>query len=1079
MPSPIRLNIARVLVLPFIAAVMLQPVNGQVSFNRDIRPIMSNTCFRCHGPDQSSRMVGMRLDLRDEAIKPRKNGTPIVPGKPEESLIIKRIFETDPARRMPPIAAHRDLTDAQKETVRRWIAEGAQYEGHWAYQPVHRPGVPQTGVNPIDAFVQAKLTQEGLTPAKEADKRTLIRRVTIDLTGLAPTPDAVENFIGDHSPYAYEILVDGLMNSPRYAEKQAMHWLDAVRYADTAGFHGDNPYPVWPYRDYVLRAFRDNKPFDEFTREQLAGDLLPNASTDQKIASAYNRLNRVSAEGGLQEKEYLAKYGADRVRTITMVWLASTVGCAECHDHKFDPIKAKDFYAMKAFFADVKESGMAIDGHGETGPESWGAKLDLPSVDQQRQLEELTRQLTTARQELDKKTKEKQDQQRNWEKAALAQYDNGELRWNFQHPVAAVAERSHLTIHDDLQIRTGSNLRVSLEPVTGLVVASGPDPDNDVYTVTLKPGPGTWKSIGLEMERDDSNPGVDIARGGLGVGLTEVEAEVFSGNTKSAKKLHFALACAGGSLSGYKNPTVDFSPVAAIDGNPATTWDVRGSGVSVMNPFASFQLAEPLATDANSTIVIRLRQQSQIRGSNIGRFRIALSRGTAWPDDQGLAALLDDGKPDPNAKTNWGLPQKVVAGLRVAEPMRNPVQNDAITIAFQSQDQELVLQLRRVAELEAVKRRLELDIPRVMVTEAAAPSETRVLPRGNWMDDTGDVVQPAIPGFLGKLDTGSRVATRLDLANWIVSPTNPLTARATVNRIWKDFFGIGISKSVEDFGSQGELPTNLDLLDWLASEFVHPEYNAEGTHDWDMKHIVRTIVTSRTYRQSSLSTPELDEKDPDNRFLARQSRYRVDAEVVHDLALQVSGLLVEKFGGPSVRPYEPAGYLAALNYPKREYYASHGEDLYRRGIYTFWQRTFLHPSLLAFDAPSREECTLTRVTSNTPLQALDLMNDPIYVEASRVFAERVLKNGGNAVGAQLNWAFRQALDRTPDDAEHKVLADLYTSSLAKFSRNRSAARELLQVGEFPRVPGLDDAKLAAMTSVTRVILNLHELINRD
>src|SRR5205809_1974918 len=428
------LNASRALIAGLVLTIAWALAeDAKVGFNRDIRPIMSDTCFRCHGPDKRSRMAGMRLDIRDEAIKATKSGSiPIVPGKPEQSAIIDRIFASDPARAMPPEYVHKELTAEQKETIRRWVAQGAEYEGHWAYVPVRRPPVPEAAGarslirNPIDAFIQSRLAREGLEPSPEADRRTLIRRVTLDVTGLPPTPQEVEAFVKDTSANAYEKVVDRLLASPRYAEKQAMHWLDAVRYADTCGFHGDNPFPAWPYRDYVLRAFRDNKPFDAFTREQLAGDLIPGASVEQRVASAYNRLTRTSAEGGLQPKEYLAKYGADRVRTLSAVWLGSTMGCAECHDHKFDPFAAKDFYAMKAFFADIKETGLVPD----RGAKAWGSVMQLPDAEQKLRMDTIVSRLDAEK----KKLEATPVGDAAWEKALLASYEAGNLAWKIQRP---------------------------------------------------------------------------------------------------------------------------------------------------------------------------------------------------------------------------------------------------------------------------------------------------------------------------------------------------------------------------------------------------------------------------------------------------------------------------------------------------------------------------------------------------------------------------------------------------------------------------------------------------------------------
>ena len=1025
----------------------------------------------------------MRLDIRDEALKPRQNGTPIVPGKPDASLVITRIFETNASRVMPPAAIHKELTDSQKNIIRTWIQQGAEYEGHWAYQPIERPTVPRiadrTPSNPVDAFVQTKLAQEGLTPSAEADRRTLIRRVTLDLTGLAPTPADVEAFVRDRSPNVYEKLVDRLMASPRYGEKQGMYWLDYVRYADTAGFHGDNPYPVWPYRDYVLHAFNDNKPFDDFTREQLAGDLLPNATIEQKIASAYNRLNRVSGEGGLQEKEYLAKYGADRVRTVSSVWMGSTLGCAECHNHRFDPFLAKDFYSMKAFFADVNETGLARDGGGRNGPEAWGVKLQLPTPLEKRQLAEIDTRIAAARQGLASKANDVTGQRRQWEQDVLGRYTRGELAWQFQRPISAAAERATLTVHDDLSVRVGSLLRFKQKAVTGLIVATGANPDTETYTLALKPGVGVWRSLGLEIDRDDTLPGGYVARGGIGVELSEIEAEYQASSGGPARRVGFVVAAGSGGARGFAGPADgDLSPIGAIDGDPSTSWSVSDFGTSSSNPFAAFQFAEPVETTADSTVVIRLKQLSATRRSTLGRFRLALSAGPAWPDDPLPGGTVEDTAFD-TAKEYLGLPDRLVQTLRTPEDQRVNRQNTIQTF-FQLSSRDLAPLVAEVGRLEAARARLEMGIERVLVSEAMPmPRETRILPRGNWMDDSGEVVEPAIPGFLGKLDTGGRRATRLDLANWFVSPSNPLTARAYVNRVWRQFFGTGLSNTLGDLGSQGEWPSHPALLDWLASEFMKPEFNAAGAHMWDMKHLVRTIVMSQTYRQSSLTTPQLDERDPGNRLLARQSRFRLDAEVVHDVALQASGLLVEKFGGPSVRPYEPDGYLAPLNYPRRSYSADHGDDLYRRGIYTFWQRTFLHPSLLAFDAPSREECILDRTSSDTPLQSLDLLNDPIYVEAARVFAEHVLKEGGPTLARQLTWGFNRAVGRPPETSELQALTALHAKSLARFTADPKSAAEFVQVGEKPVASNLAPAPLAAMETVTRVILNLHEVITRD
>lgn len=1048
-------------VLPFSAHVTAD--GPAVSFNRDIRPIFSDTCFRCHGPDKNARKAGLRLDIRDEALKKTRAGViPIVPGNPDESEIVRRIFSSDPAEAMPPESAHKTLTTRQKELIKRWVAEGAVYEGHWAYQPIVRPAVPTVDGpirNPIDSFIQARLASEGLSPAPEADRRTLIRRVALDLTGIPPTPREIAAFLDDKSPEAYEKLVDRLLASPRYAEKQAMHWLDAVRYADTAGFHGDNAFPAWPYRDYVLRAFRDNKPFDQFTREQLAGDLLPNASVEQKVASAYNRLNRVSAEGGVQPKEYLAKYAADRVRTTSSVWLGATMGCAECHDHKFDPFLSRDFYSMKAFFADVKETGLVPD----RGRNAWGSKLVLPTDEQKRLMDRLTRSIEQAQAELNAKADGLAARRNEWETRTLRDFEAGKLAWIFQRPISARATGgAEMAVYNDRMLTVtqyrGGNLVTEEIKGDGLIIVGGANPDNATYTVQFKPGAGEWTALGVEVVQDESLPANRVARGADRFVMTEVEVESKSAD-HAIQKLPFVLATTDGEGQWPENHAMN-----AIDGDSKTGWgfsfqDGRGA-------FIALRFSRRVKTDENTVITVRLHHDSELRRATIGRFRLALSSAEhSWPDVQAKTA-----------QPLRGLPSQVLSALREKPESRSELRRQALSTHFKWMQPELQPLVARLSQLESERDLVDSRITRVMITEATTPAVTRVLPRGNFLDESGEVVAPAIPGVLGKLSTGERRATRLDLAEWIVSKENPLTARVFVNRMWREFFGIGLSKTLDDLGSQGEWPTHPELLDWLASEFMRPTWPG-GSHDWDVKHIVRTIVLSHTYRQSSAQSA--GERDSDNRLLSRQNRFRADAEIVRDIALSVSGLLIEKFGGASVKPYQPERYLAALNFPQRDYSADRGESLYRRGLYVHWQRTFLHPSLATFDAPSREECTVNRVNSNTPLQALVLLNDPIYVEAARVFAAHALKEGGAATEMQIGWAFERATGRKPRGTERRILLDLYRKSLAKFTPDLNGARALSSVGDAPVARELPAARLAAMTTVTRAILNLHETITRN
>ena len=1043
-------------ILPVFAATF-SAASAAVSFNRDIRPIMADTCFRCHGPDKNSRMANLRLDLRDEAIKPNKKGdTPIVPGNAQASLIVQRIFSANAAMVMPPRHAHKELSAAQKETIRQWVEEGAVYEGHWMYQPIRRPVAPgSAGGHPIDSFIAQRLASAGLTASPEADRRTLLRRVTLDLTGLPPTPEQVDAFTADQSPDAYAKVVDRLIASPRYAEKQAMYWLDSVRYADTCGFHGDNAFPAWPYRDYVLRSIGDNKSFAQFTREQLAGDLLPDANDETRVASAYNRLTRTSAEGGLQPKEYLAKYGADRVRTLSSVWLGTTMGCAECHDHKFDPILTRDFYSMKAFFADVKETGLVPD----QGAKAWGEVMMLPSSAQKSEWASVEQRIAEAKGALESKRESLGAAYEEWGRALPGLMKD----WVVQYPVAAATRNgAKLTLHKEEPVLSvfdfGGSVVNETKPANGIVIASGPNPDNETYELTLRPGPGTWYSLGLEVISDDRLPGARLARGSDRLVVSDVEAML------AGKPLRFARA-----RSNMTFWDAGLSPWNAIDGKADTGWGAA-TYRTFRTAFLALDLDEPLTTTAATTIRVIIRHDSPYRRAVTGRFRLALA---ASP----LAQPIADRTQNP---TIPGLSADLRKALEIEPAKRTELQADDVRTLLDSTHTELAPLWNALSRLESERAVLRAQIPQVVATVATEPAETRILARGNFLDDSGMVVEPAVPVYFGKLATDGRRATRLDLANWLVSPDNPLTARTYVNRLWRQLFGIGLSRVLEDLGSQGEWPTHPELIDWLASEFIEPTVDmAPGGHAWDMKHIVRTIVMSKTYRQSSVPTKEMLDKDPDNRLLARQSRVRVDAETVRDVALAVSGLLADRFGGPSVRPYQPEGYLAALNFPKRDYSESRGEDLYRRGLYSFWQRTFLNPTLAAFDAPTREECTVNRTLSNTPLQSLVLLNDKTFVEAARVFAQQMMASGGRSFDGRLDFAFRRAVSRKPEPAERSILRTLYTRELARYRATPAGAKALVAVGEAPRPATADPVELAATTSIARAILNLHETITRN
>lgn len=766
-----------------ILLLVSSPAWGEkpLDYNRDVRPILSENCFYCHGPDPDHREADLRLDDQKSATE-----SVIVPGDVDSSEFFARIV-ADEDMRMPPVESGKKLTPEQVATLRRWIEEGAPSEQHWAYVPPKSTPVPEVAhqdwaKSEIDRYLLAQMEAEGFAPSPKADKVTLIRRVTFDLTGLPPTAEEVEAFVNDESPEAFEKVVDRLLASDRYGERMAAYWLDLVRFADTVGYHGDQDHNISPYRDYVLDAFNDNKPFDQFTREQLAGDLIPNSSIDQKIASGYNRLLQTTHEGGLQEKEYLAIYAADRVRNVSQVWMGATVGCAQCHSHKYDPYTITDFYSLAAFFADVDEA---------------------------------------------------------------------------KH------------------FKVGTNALPTKRP-----------PEIKVLS---------------KRERAE---------------LTRLQAE--------------------------------------LD-----------------------QMPEGSATDE----VKRLQEQ-----------------------------------------------------------------------------------------IDALNASARLT----MVTESIEPRTMRVLPRGNWLDETGAVVTPAVPVFLGSINTNDKRASRLDLANWLVDTkqgSGALTSRVFVNRLWYLFYGIGLSSSLGDFGGQGEPPVHPELLDHLAIDFYE--------HGWDVKRMVKEMVMTAAYQQSSQASAEAREKDPYNRLYTHQLRHRLSAEMIRDNALAVSGLLNLEYGGPSAKPYQPTGYYRNLNFPQRTYHADENEQQWRRGVYVHWQRQFVHPSLMAFDAPTREECTVQRPTSNTPLAALALLNDPTYIEAAREFASRILTQADTNDQSRFDVAYKLALSREPDEAEKQILTQILNENRQIYEKDPAAAAKLLAIGLKPTDDTLELAELAAWTQVARVIFNLDEFITRN
>ncbi|HWA98001.1 MAG TPA: PSD1 and planctomycete cytochrome C domain-containing protein [Pirellulales bacterium] len=1056
-----------------------------VDFDRDVRPILSDKCFFCHGPDAKHREADLRLDDRDAAVA---SGA-IVPGRAAESKLVARIAATDPDELMPPPASNKKLSANERATLERWIAEGAEYRPHWAYRPLVRPAVPKVGKgasvqNPIDAFVLADLRERKLEPAPAADRATLIRRLSLDLVGLPPKPEEVEAFVASYPSSlhpsvsrsqtdggtdgqrdrgkAYEAFVDKLLASPHYGERMAVPWLDVVRFADTVGYHGDQNQNIFPYRDYVIDAFNKNKPFDQFTIEQLAGDLLPGAGIEQRVATGFNRLNMMTREGGAQPKEYLAKYAADRVRTVAGTWLGSTMGCCECHDHKFDPFTSRDFYSLAAFFADVKQWGYYADARYAPVPELKGFRNEHPFPPEimvaspylarrQKQFDRRIEKLiaTTARRANDDPAT--RDGLVAWRQAVRAFIDLEPTGWSTPRPeVAATAPapekpkgKQAAAAKTPPQQAAAANVAPQAEAAPaveatieddGVIVFSG-KPRSDIITLPLNL---PWlAALRLELIPREEHDGT-IARGEPA--LVRPVVQLLRGDGK-AIKLNFFHAEADLADPRYNN---GYTIVGVQSG-----WQPASKKLDAAQT-AVWLIDRPRKLAAGDRLEVTLP------ANNLGAVRVSVSPlAGIEPLEADLAVKF----------------RAATAGIDSAEPRaeRDVQLAELVALASTAYDAEAFDELR---ELQRGRNECRHGRNETMVTVSVEPMTVRVLPRGNWQDDSGAIVEPAVPAFLPQPQgAAGRRLTRLDLARWLVSPENPLTARVVVNRLWKQFFATALSSVVDDLGAQGEPPTHPELLDWLACEF--------RDSGWDTKHIVRLIVTSNTYRQSSNMSPGLRELDPAGRLLACQMPRRLEAEFVRDNALAIAGLLNLERGGPSVRPYQPEGYYANLQFPNRDYVPQLDDRQYRRGVYMHWQRTFLHPMLANFDAPSREECTAARIVSNTPQQALTLLNDPEYVEAARVFAARLLRDRLlERDEDKLNAAYHSALAREPSAAERSSLLEFLAAQRAHYTARHDDAEKLLEVGIAPHSAKLDATELAAWTSVARVILNLHETITR-
>ena len=1069
-----------------------------VDFSREVRPILSDKCFACHGPDDGQRQAGLRLDTQQGAFADRGGYRIIAPGDAPASRLYRRVSHEQAIARMPPPSAERQLAAGEVEIIRRWIDEGAQWETHWAFRPLRRPAPPQVkdpswARNEIDHFILARLEREGLPPSPEADKNTLLRRVSLDLTGLPPTLEQTGAFLADDSEDAYEKVVDRLLQSEHYGERMAMQWLDLARYADTQGYHIDNLREMWPWRDWVIRSFNENKPFDQFTREQIAGDLLPGAGIDQKIATGFGRNHMINAEGGAIAAEYQTEYVVDRVETTSTVWLGLTMGCARCHDHKYDPLKQKEFYEFFAFFNTIPERG--LDGAaGNAQP-----IVRLPSSNEERRLDEIAKALEDLEESIGGERVDGWVSE--WRKSALADIpaaDNAGLaaHYEFNGRLAdASGRRRHARIlrgevtYDELEVGEG----IKFDGETSVAFSATPLEREGPFSVAF------WTST-LPPDREDLMSvfqKLDLEQGRRGL-------EVFIGESEPAQmKLKFNIYVR--LAHRWPNDAIQVRTSKKVRGHGhhyAITYDGSGKAAG-LRLFINGQEQEMIATHdslegayrhGKPLVVGNSGVHYPYRGSldDLRLYDRVLRRGAIKQlfEHEGMRAILaspidgcaesvrefDEKKKADIDDTGENVPvvsAQSAAGRRLAACLsrRDRFREYYLTYAAPDDIQGLY---QRKKELRKEKGELESSIPSVMVmAEMKRPRETFVLGRGDYRNKT-DRVAPDVPAFLPPLPEGAP-PNRLGLAQWLVDPSHPLTARVTVNRYWQMYFGNGLVTTSENFGSQAEAPSHPLLLDWLAREFVDS--------GWNVKAMQKKIVTSAAYRQSSRTAPELLALDPRNRLLARGARLRLPAEMVRDGALAAAGLLNPKVGGPSVYPYQPSGLWKEMSiglwFSGQSYEMGSGEDLYRRSMYTVWRRTVPPPSLHAFDAPDREECTSRRARTNTPLQALVLMNDPTYVEAARVFAERIMSEGGSRPDERIQYAYRRALARNASPEEAALLQELAVEQHRAFRNDEAAATALLGVGEAAAKTKTRSAELAAWTLVASTILNLDEAITKE
>jgi cytochrome c553 len=1046
------------LTLGLALAITAPAAAGKLEYNRDVRPILMETCFACHGPDSAARKADLRLDRRADAIKAEA----INPGHPEKSALVERIFSADKSEAMPPHKSGKTLTAGQKAILKQWIAEGAEYQLHWSLIPPVRPALPAVKneawvKNPVDRFVLAKLEANGLKPAPEADRRTLARRLSLDLTGLPPDPKDVDAFVADQSSDYYEKFVDKLMNLPAWGEHRGRFWLDAARYADSNGIHFDNYREIWPYREWVIKAFNKNLPFDQFTIEQLAGDLLPHPTLDQEIASGFNRCNITTNEGGAIDEEYLVLYARDRTEATSQVWLGLTTGCAVCHDHKFDPITQRDFYSMSAFFNHTTQR--AMDGNvGDTPP-----NVFVPRAEDRARWDALSKDVAAVKAKAEAR-----------KQAARADFD----RWLASVKVDEIVSKvptNGLALHAALTKGEGKaiDLTVGGKP-RAVTLESG---------FAWEPGHNGSKAFSLKTGKPlevpdagdfDTKQGFSYgawvklpARGQVGAILSRMD------NTKDYRG--WDLWYENGKVGTHiisKWPDDGLKVMTKNPLNPANEWhhvfvtydgSAKAAGVKVYVDGA----LQPTDT-ANET----LKATSSIRTP------VSFKLGQRHTTERLKQLLLEDvrvydRKLDGSEVQNLAKVTRAAAIIARPADKRTAGEKDELfawwLIGMDQPYKELTAGLAKLQQEEAaIKSRGAVSL---VMAERKDPAVAYILNRGEY-DKRKDKVTPDVPKALPPLPA-DYPKDRLGFAKWLVRPEHPLTARVTVNRFWQELFGVGIVKTSGDFGVTGDPPSHPELLDWLAVEF-----REKG---WNIKEFFKLLVTSAAYRQATTVTPEKKAKDPDNRLLSRGPRFRMDAEMVRDYALAASGLLVRQIGGPSVKPYQPEGVweaVAMIGSNTRDYKRDAGDKLYRRSVYTFWKRAAPPASMEIFNAPTREVCAVRRERTNTPLQALVTLNDPQFVEAARILAQKALTAGGEKTEQKVDFIARRLLARSFTPDELKVVQTSLTDLLAEYKVKPDAARKLIAVGESKADAKIDPSELAAWTMLTNELMNLDEVLNK-